>query len=687
MGYQQVFFALRPINAKDREIIFRSVRIMKRLCFLILVMGSILCNGQNAGDHRTAISGTWTDPASWEVYNGNTWMPAMGYPDNMDSAITVRSGHEIILNTTNIFSGDLTVEPGGKLFANSAGVYRYLVAFGDIICDGMIGNDTLVDGICLEAEGDTVMITGTGNCKFRRIRKDAGTNIITRLIFDMPVEIHYDGSGYGLYNNQTGTHLDIYINPEASLVMHGKINLLRSHLTLRSSALSTGQLVCPEVVNSVGINTVVEQYIEKDNHWHFLSSPVVDQVIAYYFVPDPPGNTSDFYKWGEDLPEGQAWVNIKDSSGGIDPAFEYEFVEGRGYLIAYAPSNTGPEVRQFHGTMLDGDQSLPVTLSNNTWNLVGNPYTCGLDWSSAGVDRSLATGSAMYIWDQEMYSGAGGYRTHNGVVGVPEGTGPVVPPMNGFFVSALGSGSIDIDISEDGPLVVSSQKFFKSDFLSCAFLRVAVVQGVVEDETVVCFGAGFDDGFEAAEDAVKLFRSHPGIPELYSIADLQELVINNSSGNFPDIQLGYVYSDEGDLVLSFSGFESIDPSVEIWLEDRYENRAVPVRKISKYPFTTLGGPVDDRFIIKFRKTKPVESEERESASQAITFSNGLLHINGYREVPGLLTMCDASGKTVFINELQGGGPVRFLVDPSPGIYFVNLYLNGTKYTAKVFINR
>jgi len=649
---------------------------------VLIIWGSA---AQLPGDYRSAETGDWTDVSTWEVYNGTSWIPSTVYPNNKDSAVTVRSGHIITFNSSNINTGRLLIEESAKLFANSSGVYRYLSVFDDIICNGTIGNGTIVDGICLKPEGDTVSIGGTGSCKFRRIRKDADSNLITVFLINMVIEVHYNGSGYAVYNNKPGTYLDIYIEPGAALVVHAKMNLLRSHLTLNSSPSGTGQLICPELVNSVGINTDVKQHIAHDNNWHFLSSPVENQVIQYFFTPSPPDNSFDFYKWDEGLPESMAWINIRDSSGGIDPGFEYEFVEGRGYLVAYDPGCSLDVVKTFHGSMLDGNQAIAVTQTNNNWNLVGNPYPCGLDWSSSGINKSLVSGQAAYFWDQELNGGIGGYRTHNGETGVPASTSPVIPPMNGFFVFVLGSGSIDIDISNDDPQVICGQDFYKEEFLSCANLRFAVVRGDYKDEAVASFDPWHYDGFEAAEDAVKLFRSHPEVPEIYSISDGRDLVINKLSENYPDIPLGYVTHSPDSLALHFYEAETIDGRIDIWLEDNYTGSVVPVRRIKEYRFYSEEGIFDDRFRLIFKKYPRKSSGEGLSTHISVSYINGVIKLVNITDRGSTLLVHDCLGKVVKVIKLTGMSGESHLIDLQPGVYLISLLSQEGKFTGKFLI--
>lgn len=673
---------------KSKVIIARGEKVgigLVRSVLLALVALTIRSMGQEPGDYRSAGSGSWTDPYTWEVYDGSEWLVAGTFPNNMDSAVTIRSGHQVIYNTSNISTSLLTVEAGGKLYANSSGVYRYLLVYDNILCNGTIGNDTIVDGFSIKPEGDTVKISGIGNCKFRRIRKDADTNVITVLIIDMPVEILYNGTGYGLYNNKAYTYLDIHVNPQASLWLHSKLNLHRSHLTIHSSSTSTGQLICTKVDNSVGINTDVKQYVPKDNTWHFLSSPVEDQVIPYFFVPDPVDNSFDFFKWDEGEPEGAAWINIRDSSGSINPDFEYEFVEGRGYLVAYDTSNQGDLVRTFHGTMLDGNQSLPVTLTNNGWNLLGNPYPCGLDWSSSGIDKSLVGGQAIYLWDEELNSGIGGYRTHNGLLGVPENTTSVVPPMNGFFILALGTGNIDIDISNDNPLTISGQSFYKSEFLSCANLRIAVVRGDVTDETLIGFGPGYHDGYRAEEDALKLFRSHPEVPEVFSLYQGKEMVINNVSERYPDIPLGYITSEPGQLTFDFSELGTIDKSIGIFLEDRHTGNIQSIREFNKYIFWSSSGIYHKRFLIKFKRTGIYDGSDELSAYARINQEGKVLRIQSKTEIPSRLSVVDASGRVIFDRGMPPAGSELISQVPVAGLYIIHFSSSEANHSRKILI--
>jgi hypothetical protein len=69
------------------------------------------------------------------------------------------------------------------------------------------------------------------------------------------------------------------------------------------------------------------------------------------------------------------------------------------------------------------------------WNLLGNPFACGLDFGQVerlGVDASYS------IWDPSLNAGLGGYAYYS-----PSGgnLGQVILPMQGFWVRAQGPGA------------------------------------------------------------------------------------------------------------------------------------------------------------------------------------------------------------------------------------------------------
>jgi len=69
-------------------------------------------HGQATGDFRSVkgIKGVWNDYKVWEMYNGTSWMPAtFGQLPTITSAVEIREGDALIINSGSLISGNLTV--------------------------------------------------------------------------------------------------------------------------------------------------------------------------------------------------------------------------------------------------------------------------------------------------------------------------------------------------------------------------------------------------------------------------------------------------------------------------------------------------------------------------------------------------------------------------------------------------
>ncbi|MBI5218071.1 MAG: endonuclease/exonuclease/phosphatase family protein [Bacteroidia bacterium] len=175
-----------------------------------------------SGEFRSAVASvSWTTIAHWETYNGSGWVAASSYPDDKTKNVTIKSGTTVDLNASSKDVKDLIVENGGKLYTNQTSTPTYISIYGNnLICNGIIGNGSTIDGIAFNIEGTNVTISGTGTFDAMRIRKiDNVTNNTTNLIIAMNVNLHWnDVSGTQIYNNgAAGCIFNVIVN-EGSLL-------------------------------------------------------------------------------------------------------------------------------------------------------------------------------------------------------------------------------------------------------------------------------------------------------------------------------------------------------------------------------------------------------------------------------------------------------------------------------------
>jgi hypothetical protein len=188
--------------------------------------GSINVSLNAIGDYRTRQGGNWGINTSWEKWDGSSWVACSvgDFPDISTASVTIRSGHTI----DNDGSGtppwnvkNLTVESGAKLWDNAfTGGNSYIQIYGNILCNGTIG-DPAGDDISFDIAGGTnCTISGSGSFTATRIRKDASINpnLNTTLTIDMDVRLTWSSSsGTVLYNDGSTSNFNVTINAGKSL--------------------------------------------------------------------------------------------------------------------------------------------------------------------------------------------------------------------------------------------------------------------------------------------------------------------------------------------------------------------------------------------------------------------------------------------------------------------------------------
>jgi len=135
---------------------------LKLQCLTTFCLASLLTMAQTAGDYRTAASGNWNNTATWERYDGVTWIANPAVPTSADGAIAIRNGHNVTL-TAPVTADQLTVETGGTLTLSSFG--------NNLTINDGAGTDLTVDGtlalgptnITASPATATAVINGTFN--------------------------------------------------------------------------------------------------------------------------------------------------------------------------------------------------------------------------------------------------------------------------------------------------------------------------------------------------------------------------------------------------------------------------------------------------------------------------------------------------------------------------------------------
>lgn len=487
------------------------------------------------------------------------------------------------------------------------------------------------------------------------------------------VVVNEDKSQPAVCNNLTiiaGTTLTIA--PGKALTVAGTLinNSGTSGLVINSDASGTGSLI----MNTASISGTSNRYFPSANTWHFLASPMTAMNITGSSFE--PGASDDLYAWYEPSPG--TWVNFKNTT--VSPTFSgvngnLNFNPGMGYLVAY---NNVAGSRLFTGNFNAGTQN--VTLhntawgANSGWNLLGNPYTSGIDWNLA--DRSKFQDNYAYIYDPNKVGGEG-YMTVDG-----SAANAFIGSGQGFFVLA-NPASNGQNFQFTSAMQAHGGTSYKSPETE-SYISLRLSGGEYFDETVLRFSEGATAARER-DDALKLYSFNTAIPQLYSFSsENYELSVNTVLNETPEgpMALGVKIPANGTFEFSLDA-ETMDlfPS-GVYLEDT-EADVIHNLTNGSYSFDSDGGTFNNRFKLYFSFAGLPELPA--SSSIHAWVNQNVLYVENLKDA-STVSVVSLSGATLIGKEIPAGTTNwHATINLKSGVYVIQIKNDKETKTFKAFI--
>lgn len=231
----------------------------------------------------------------------------------------------------------------------------------------------------------------------------------------------YSGPGFACDVLRVAKGVELEVIGGGALDVRGRA-LVDGGVVLRASASGQAQMR----VGASGSGGVLAERFWPSVGWQQLSSPLAEGVRGLWGA-----DSLALYSWNADSGEYRA------PGQGIDARGQGFYVQGSGLVSVRGGL---PRIPWTQWDLGYADVPNPVSTVHSTtvtdgWNLLGNPFACGLDFGQVerlGVDASYS------IWDPSLNAGLGGYAYYS-----PSGgnLGQVILPMQGFWVRAQGPGA------------------------------------------------------------------------------------------------------------------------------------------------------------------------------------------------------------------------------------------------------
>lgn len=90
--------------------------------FIAISLSGIFCNAQVLGDYRSAATGNWGTLATWQTYDGASWIAATATPTSVNAqTITIQSPHTVTRNAA-VTVDQVVIDPGATVLSNGANI-------------------------------------------------------------------------------------------------------------------------------------------------------------------------------------------------------------------------------------------------------------------------------------------------------------------------------------------------------------------------------------------------------------------------------------------------------------------------------------------------------------------------------------------------------------------------------------
>jgi hypothetical protein len=281
--------------------------------------------------------------------------------------------------------------------------------------------------------------------------------------------------------------------------------------------------------------------------------------------------------------------------------------------------------------------------------------------------------------------------TYNGV-GSPASVTQYIPPMQGFWVRvetgttcAIGFTNLMRSHSDvSNPLKAPAQKNTEQQIV-----RLEVSNGTNSDEAVVLFNANASNGYDDY-DSPKMTNNDVAIPEIYTIAGSEQLVINGLNSVTLDEQmpLGFTTGSTNTFTIKATELTNFDADKRLILLDTQENTYQDLTYGTAYTFNSTPITTSTRFKIVFKSAGVIAGVDKNANNSVIISTNESkqILINRGTELnnDGIVTVYNAVGQKLVSSTLSNSHLI--LSKPfNSGIYVVSVNIAGTNTTKKVII--
>jgi hypothetical protein len=498
----------------------------------------------------------------------------------------------------------------------------------------------------------------------------------------------------GDYNSSVNgeiTACSLTINSGNVMVATTDTFTIKSVITVNGGMFTiedNGSLIQKDNVGNEGNITVRKNsnllYREDYTLW---SSPVAGQNLQAFSPATLPNR---FYTYGTGTNGTEAYLPVNASGN---------FAEAKGYLIRMPNQITGAgastyiagtssymHTGTFTGVPHNGTVQVPMSVSNNYYTLVGNPYPSPVNVADlfAGNAAVMSPVHGIYFWRKKNNDEATTYATLNTVAYTANDGGVIdntqgqynnvnnyggqqwenyystTPPAawtiatgQGFFVAGDGSGGNFVFTNMMRSAASSGQPFFRTapqaePAVSRLWLNLNSATNF--SQIAIAYTPNATDGLDFGMDSRQFSNASLS---LYSLAANEKLAIQSRPAfeASDSVPIGFSTFAGGAYSISLHRRDGLFVlGQQVYLKDNLLN-VVHDFATGAYPLTTDAGIHNGRFEVVYADNALGTATASRYTNSIIVYKDGHdLHVDGGKEVLASVKIFDVSGRLIYLKD-------------------------------------
>ncbi|MBN2844570.1 MAG: hypothetical protein JXQ25_01085, partial [Deltaproteobacteria bacterium] len=340
--------------------------------------------------------------------------------------------------------------------------------------------------------------------------------------------------------------------------------------------------------------------------WHYIATPVSNFSKNIFTA-----NTNDLAQWVDGMQsagslrdgyvahDGYVYYSSDpgDPSTWTGPTFN-TFTLGKGYnfwdnLASYTYSVSG----QLNTGSVNASLAFAGEEYENGFNLLGNPFTSGLDWDYIVENTVFPDNTSKGIFftkDNIQYSYVSGVLVPDHGLPAPSG---VIPPMQGFFVKTYSTGNT-INLTSAARTHDDIPARYKGSS-PIPLVRLGLTDDIATDETVVRFAEKALTGIDMDYDAPKMYN--PGKTSVFTTIPGKKMAINGlpflEPETFIEIPLSVNIKSARNHTINVIQIQEI-ADYDVFLTDNSTGYTTDLKTSPELTFSSSTGLIEGRFILK-----------------------------------------------------------------------------------------